>query len=208
MRRSHRGRAAAVAAALLTTLALGGCTDPSTPGPIEPTTVPVGPQPTDGPGWRLLGEQDATGEPYRTGVATTDTQLTALWAESGLPGAVPALDWQTEIALWFGAVHGTTCPIRLDGVVVDGATVHAMTVVPGSGPTSHSCTADAVAHSYVVAVRRSTLPGGAFTVQLDAADPPSGAQRERTRVDVGLRAPGSSATDVQLDPAPSAPAAG
>lgn len=201
MRRS-RGRHAAIGVALLAAFAPGGCTDTSASGPGEPTTVPTGPQPTGGPGWRLLGEQDRTGEPYRTGVATTPAQLTALWAESRLPGAVPALDWQTEIAVWFGAVHGTTCPIRLDGVVVDGTTVHAMTVIPRSGPTLHSCTADALAHSYVVAVQRSVLTDEAFTVQLGAAEPPRGAQRERTRVDVSLRAPGSSATDAQLDPPP------
>lgn len=206
MRRSGGSRhAAAVAAlptALLIALLAGGCTaDATPPGPTEPTGVPTGPQPTSGPGWRLLGERDQVGEAYRTGVATTDAQLTALWAESALPGEAPVVDWQREIAVWFGDVHGSSCPIRLDAVVVDGTTVHATTVIPGSGPM-HSCTADAIPHSYVVAVQRSLLPDEGFTVQLTATDPPSGAMSERTRVDVSLRAPGSSATDAELDPAP------
>lgn len=197
-----RGRGPGVATGLiLAALLTGGCTDTSTPGPTEPTVVPTGPQPTAGTGWRLLGEQDRTGEAYRTGVATTDAQLAALWTESALPGAAPAVDWQTEIAVWFGDVHGTTCPIRLDAVAVDGTTLHATTVIPGSGP-AHSCTADAIPHSYVVALQRSLLPDEGFTVQLAASEPPRGAMSQRTRVDVSLRAPGSAATDAQIDPAP------
>ena len=164
--------------------------------------VPEGEQPTGGAGWRLLGQEEGAGEAYRTGVATTDAQLAGLWQESGLGGLMPEVDWEAEIAVWFGAVYGSSCPVRLDGIVVDGTTLHGEIVVPGSGP-DRACNGDANPHAFVVAVDRTLLPAGPFVVQLGADDPPPGAPAERTVVDVDLSAPGSLATDAQLhlDPA-------
>ena len=165
--------------------------------------VPVGDQPTEGAGWRLLGHAAGAGEPYRTGVATTADQLAALWQASGLEGDAPDVDWRAEIVVWFGAVYGSGCLVRLDGVVVGGATLHGEIVVPGSGPST-ACNEDANPHSFVVAVERTVLPAGPFVVQLAASDPPPGAPEERTVVDVDLSAPGSTATDGQLHPDPEA----
>ncbi|MDH3300883.1 MAG: hypothetical protein OES24_10285 [Acidimicrobiia bacterium] len=160
--------------------------------------VADGPQPTAGDGWRLLDE-DLTGWAYRTGVATTDDQLAALWAEAGLTGEPPPVDWETEIAIWFGAVYGSSCPIRMDDVVVDAdvSVVHGEFVNPGN-PTV--CSSDANPHAYVVALLRDRLPAAPFAVQLDADDPPRGAPEERTTVLVDLRPPGSVATadDLQV----------
>jgi hypothetical protein len=192
-----------VALAAILVLGLAACASPSIPGPAGSTTseavfVPEGDQPTDGAGWRLLGHAEGAGEAYRTAVATTDEQLVAVWAESGLGGAAPDVDWQTEVVVWFGAVYGSSCPVRLDGVVVDGTTLRGEIVVPGSGPDT-ACTSDANPHSFVVAVERTVLPTGPFVVQLDADDPPPGAPKERTMVDADLSAPGSRATDKQLN---------
>lgn len=85
-----------------------------------------------GEDWRLLGAQDGAGASSRTGVATTPEQLESLWAESGLPGEIPAVDFESEIAIWFGAVYGSSCSIRLDGVVVADGKVHGHFVLPGS----------------------------------------------------------------------------
>jgi hypothetical protein len=170
------------------------CVDVVDPGAF----VPEGPQPTEGDGWRLLGDEQGAGEAYRSGVATTDEQLAALWVEAGLAGEAPDVDWESEVVVWFGAVWGSGCPVRLDDVVVDGARVHGEIVVPGSGPDS-ACNGDANPHAFVVAVDRDRLPAGPFVVQLDADDP---APEERTVVDVDLSAPGATATDEQihLDP--------
>lgn len=164
-------------------------------------SVPEGPQPAGGDGWRLLGHERGAGEAYRTAVATTDEQLAALWAQAGLDGEAPEVEWETEVVVWFGAVWGSGCPVRLDDVVVDGTRVHGEIVVPGSGPDS-ACAGDANPHAFVVAVERSLLPAGPFVVQLDADDPPPGAPQERTVVDVDLSALGATATDEQihLDP--------
>ena len=163
--------------------------------------VPEGPQPEGGEGWRLLGD-DLVGSVYRTGVATTAEQYVQLWADAGLTGPVPDVDFETEVVVWFGAVYGGSCPIRLDGVIVDAdrALVHGEIVIPGNAV---GCTADARPHSYVVAIDRSTLPVGPFAIQLDAEDPPAGAPEERTLVDADLSTPGAVATPDQIGPDPS-----
>ncbi|PYF98370.1 hypothetical protein SAMN05216184_11122 [Georgenia satyanarayanai] len=184
-------------------LLLGGC---GSVGGTEPgrSTSPSGPataaveQPTAGEGWRLLGE-GLTGEPYRTGVATTDDQLDALWRTAGLDDDPAEVDWEREIAVWFGAVYGSGCPVRLDGVVVADDLLHAELTLPGE---PDACPDDANPHAFVVAVARDVLPDGPFHIQLEARDPYPGEPEERTLVDVGLTAPGSTATVEQLRPDP------
>src|SRR5690606_10177175 len=154
VRQTRRRRAARGAAVLAGGLLLGACgtagTDPAGTGsaPVEPVQV------TAGEGWRLLGE-GLTGEPYRTGVATTDDQLDALWRSAGLDGEPPAVDWEREVAVWFGAVYGTGCPVRLDGVVVVEDLLHAELTLPGEPA---ACPDDANPHAFVVAVARDVLP--------------------------------------------------
>ncbi len=169
------------------------CVDLSDPADV----VPEGEQPTAGEGWRLLGHEQDVGEAYRTGVATTDEQLARLWQESGLAGTAPEVDWEREVVVWFGAVWGSSCPIRLDDVAVAGDVLHGAFVIPGAGPGT-ACTGDARAHSYVLAVERSVLPRGPFVVQLGPDDPPPGAPEERTVVDADLSVPGATARDDQL----------
>ncbi len=151
--------------------------------------VADGPQAPEGDGWRLLGT-DRTGQAYRTGVATTPEQYQALWTEAGLGGEPPPVDFETEVVIWFGAVYGSSCPIRLDDVIVDleGGIVHGLFVNPGN-PTV--CNDDANPEAYVVAITRSDLPAAPFDVQLDADEPPAGAPEERTTVTVDLRPAGS-----------------
>ena len=127
------------------------------------------------------GANVAVYESIRTGVATTAEQYEDLWAAAGLAGQGPAVDFETEIVVWFGAVYGSSCPIRLDDVAVDPdrRLVFGGFVKPGN-PTA--CTDDANPEAYVVALARHRLPEAPFAVQLDAEDPPSGAPEERTTV--------------------------
>jgi hypothetical protein len=162
--------------------------------------IPEGPQAKRGDGWRLLGDE-LVGEGYRTGIATTDQQYGELWSQVGMTAQRPDVDFETEVVVWFGAVYGSTCPIRLDDVIVDVrsdiALVHAVTVVPGD---AGACTDDANPHAYVVAVERDRLPGGPFAVQLGVDDPPIGVPDERTVVDTDLSEPGAVATGDQIGP--------
>ncbi len=74
-----------------------------------------GPQPTSGDGWRLLAVE-RTGDSYRTGAATTEDQYAALWAQSGVTAARPPVDFDNDIVIWFGAVYGSGCEIRMETV--------------------------------------------------------------------------------------------
>jgi hypothetical protein len=169
---------------------------------IEPANAPVqGPQQPSGDGWRMLADVDEVGGPYRTGIAADRQAFIALWGHIGLPGAPPEVDFETEVAVWFGAVHGSSCPrLRLDDVVVDQkqAILHPVITYLDVG----ICTADAIGHAYVVAVDRSRLPSGPFTIQLQHDEPPPGAVEEKTIVDADLSAPGSTVTPDQLHSAP------
>jgi len=148
-----------------------------------------GDQPTEGDGWRLLGD-DLTGETYRTGIATTAGQYGELWDQAGLSGEQPAVDFETEVVIWFGAVYGSSCPIRMDDVVFNQRqhVVHGEFVLPGN-PTG--CEGDANAQAYVVAVERDRLPQAPFALQLNETDPPRGVPEERTTVEVDLRPSGA-----------------
>lgn len=170
----------------------------------DPSTVPPpGPQPQEGDGWRLLADEAPAGEAYRTGIATDPGNLEALWESVGLETPLPDVDFETEIAVWFGAVYGSSCPdIRLDDVVVDGGLVYAVIVLPN--PPA-ACTADANPHAYVVAIERNKLPEGPFAIQLDSDGPPQGAPEERTVVDVDLSQPGSVAGPGEIGQDPSLP---
>ena len=170
---------------------------------MDPADAPApGPQQRAGDGWRLLATEP-TGLPYRTGIAWDAASLEDLWATSGVAAPIPAVDFETEVVIWFGAVYGSSCPdLRLDDVVFDGGRriVHAEIVLAGQ---PMGCTADANPRAYLVAVQRSMLPAPTFAIQLSAEGPPGGVPEERTLVEADLRVPGSIAAPEQVhaDPA-------
>lgn len=169
----------------------------------DPADVPAeGPQAQAGDGWRLLADEQGVGEAYRTGIASDRASYERLWADVGLAAEPKAVDFETEVIIWFGAVYGSSCPrLRLDDVVVDQerALVHAEIVLVGA---PMACTDDANPQAYLVALDRAKLPSGPFAIQLGADDPPAGVPEERTVVDVDLSRPGAVAGrgDVHGDP--------
>jgi hypothetical protein len=169
---------------------------------IDPSDVPVdGPQLDRGVGWRLLVDADEVGGPYLTGIAADDDGLAALWLRIGLLSDPPAVDFRSEVAVWFGAVHGSSCPrLRFDGVGfdLDRSIVYSEITSFNTG----LCTADAIGHAYVVAIQRSMLPHGPFTIQLQREEPPGGATEEKTVVDADLSGPGSTFGANQVHSAP------
>ena len=184
--------------AVLSELAEQFGTDPVCVDGQDPALKPKeGPQPLSGDGWRLLADQDRTGAIYRTDIAYDASSYASLWREAGIEGAMPAVDFNAEVAIWFGAVHGSSCPrLRLDDVVVDGdrPLIHGTITELDYG----MCTADALPHAYVVALERAKLPHGPFAIQLGADDPPPGATEELTIVDADLSAPSSTAEANQV----------
>jgi hypothetical protein len=178
-------------------------------GVFSPDSVPVpGPQLESGDGWRFLGDERDTGPTYRTGIASDAESYATLWAEFGLSEPAPAVDFENEVAIAFAAAFGSSCKnTRLDDVVVDNdrALIYPLIVAPDA---PFICTSDARPHPYVVSLDRERLPAGPFVIQLDAADPPEGAPKARTAVDIDLSQPGVIAGpgDVHFDNAGSTPA--
>ena len=169
---------------------------------IDPADAPAeGPQPQAGDGWRLVADEDEVGSPYRTGIATDPDSLAVLWAEIGLAAAIPPIDFQTEVVVWFGAVHGSSCPrLRLDDVVVDAE--RALLYAEITSFELGVCTADAIGRAYVVAIQRSKLPNGPFTIQLEGGERPAGVvAEEQTIVAADLSVPGSVLEPGQLQTA-------
>jgi hypothetical protein len=188
-------RTRTVALLAAATLGLSACGGASTPVPSVAGRDPgAEPSPSEqqagGDGWRLLADE-LGGATYRTGIAADEEGYGRLWDEIGLPLPRPAVDFETEVAIWFGAVFSSSCPdIRLDDVVVDAAErlVHAEIV---HVDRAEACTADANPRTFVVAVERTTLPEGPFSIQLGRGDPPPGVPEERTVVAADLRRPGA-----------------
>lgn len=172
----------------------------------DPADAPAaGAQVPEGDGWRLLADEQGVGQAYRTGIASDPASYRQLWAAVGLPGDPPAVDFESEVVIWFGAVYGSSCPdLRLDDVRVDldRALVYAEIVL--IDPPS-ACTADANPRAYVVALHRPKLPSGPFAIQLRADDPPAGAPEERTLVDIDLSEPGAVAEPGEVHGDPSLP---
>ncbi len=172
----------------------------------DPADVPAsGPQPQQGEGWRLLADKQGAGQAYRTGIASDQASYERLWANIGLSGEPPPVDFESEVVIWFGAVFGSSCPnLRLDDVVVEReqALVYAEIVLVDF---PMGCTDDANPHAYLVALERARLPSGPFAIQLGADDPPAGAPEERTLVDVDLSRPGAVAGPGEVHGDPSLP---
>lgn len=165
----------------------------------DPADVPTdGPQPVTGDGWRLLADEAPAGQAYRTGIAWDDASYADLWVRAGVTADAPAVDFDAEVVIWFGAVYGSSCPdLRLDDVIVDHdrALVYA-DIVLVEPPAA--CTDDANPHAYLVAVQRAALPAGPFAIQLDADGTPAGVPEERTYVDADLSQPGATAEPDQV----------
>jgi hypothetical protein len=111
-----------------------------------------------------------------------------LWAEVGLAGEQPAVDFEKEVAIWFGTVHSGSCPrMRFNEVLVDEQ--RSLVTADLTYLDQGVCTSDANPHAYIVALERSRLPQGPFVIQLETDPPPGGLAR--TVVDVDLSSPGS-----------------
>jgi len=158
------------------------CVDGLAPGP------PPGPQPQEGDGWRLLADEEG-GVLWRVGLAADAAGLAELLTEIGLAALDLEVDFDEHVVVSFGTSTSSSCPdIRLDDVVVDGAVVYPEIVVVT--PMNY-CTADAISHTYVVALQRSLLPSGPFVIQTEAEMPSYAQPKQRLRVDADLSEPGS-----------------
>lgn len=182
----RRLRAALVALAAVTVFTACTSTDLAPP---DESPAPFT-QATAGTGWRLLGDEVNVGEAYRTGIATTNGELSELVRVSGLTLGTPEVDWRREVVVWFGMTWGSGCPIRLVDVVAEEGLLHGDFEIATSEATP-TCNEDINPHSFLVAVERSALPTGPFIIFLTDDVTHNLADQEATVVGGDLSAPGS-----------------
>ena len=153
---------------------------------------PPGDQPTEGEGWRLLAaEQGSSSYAFMTGIATTPEQVSDALTTVGLFDRDVDIDLETEVLVWFGEAHGSSCPERrLDDIEVTSGDDPVLRPVIVDPTDPMACTSDLVgAWAFVVAVDRAVLPAGPFTIRL--TDRPQPIQDEATFVDADLSRPGA-----------------
>jgi len=156
---------------------------------LDPATVPaLGPQPSGGDGWRLLSEGRGLDGPGRISLVTDAASFAERWASRDAP--VPQVDFEKNVVISFVAIVSSSCPdVRLDDVVVEGFVVRAKLIDP---VPQFECTEDAVPHAFVVALERSRLRSGPFTIELPDHWWSSGGElAERLMVDADLSEPGA-----------------
>ncbi|MDA3039780.1 MAG: hypothetical protein O3C27_09675 [Actinomycetota bacterium] len=159
--------------------------------------VPEGPQPTEGDGRRLIATGSAR-DAWRTGIATSDEQYVDLLQRLGLEDSGTGVDFETEIAVWFGTTESGTCPIRMDDVVIDldQRLIHPVVVIPGKHT---ECTDDAKYVSYIVAIPRDRLPVAPFLLELGSIAERRMHLDDLTTVHSDLRSAGSPVTELDLE---------
>ncbi len=120
-------------------------------------------QPLAGEGWRLLVELPRGGV-YSVAAFTDGEALRREWRRLEA-GELPVVDFQDEIVIRFSpAISGSCRQVHLAGLVVTSDRVHADITFPI--PPVMACTSDATPYAFLVAVERSLLPDGPFTLQL------------------------------------------
>lgn len=168
----------------------------------DPADAPGdGPQPLEGDGWRLLAaEQGSSAFAFTTGIATTPEQVDGALRFLELGDVDVDVDLQSEVVVWFGEAHGSSCPERrLDGITVDDGDEPVLRPVIVDPTDPMACTSDLTgAWAFVVAVDRGVLPVGPFTIRVTDGDRPI--QDEATFVDADLSRPGSTVDDGDLGP--------
>lgn len=132
---------------------------------ITMNALPPPPQARQGDGWRLLTAEKDVGGVWETEFLNSEGALRRFWADEGLSGPVPDVDWASEAVLFFGPAVSSECPdVRLRDVGVRNGVVYPETeVVDEEGD---GCTDDANPFTFLVAVDRAVLPDTPFSVEL------------------------------------------
>lgn len=123
----------------------------------------------EGDGWRLLGT-GRDGRDYSVGVAMTQAEYEAEWAEAGATDAPPAVDFETELVVRFTHAVSSTCPdMDFHGIGIDAD--NRVVYSAGSGPIvpegATGCTTDALPYAFIVAFEREIIPSGEVDVRLE-----------------------------------------
>ena len=140
---------------------------PGSPAVMTPSPAPASklPSPVAGAWRELATDLWLADDPFAARAATNASQLDELWQELGQDGAAPAVDFDQELVLFFGMSGSSSCPERLEALVVDigEATVHGRWA---DHDPNVPCTDDLQAQGVLLAVPRTDLPQVPFMFSL------------------------------------------
>ena len=163
-------RAGLLAAVLLLVAACAGAS-PTSPG--DPVRI-------------LATDLPTISQPFLVHVALTEADYTEGWQQLGGTGSPPAVDFATEVAIYLGMAGSSSCPTTFQHLVVDDDTAHVYAQWDDNTLKNMACTDDLQGQGVALAVSRSVLPEGEFTLSLrqvvmcpDCPDQP-----DRTKVTV------------------------
>ena len=121
-------------------------------------------QPMSGDGWQLLAAQRTVGEFDTVAVIRDPSDLAAAWEALRLRTAIPDVDFDRWLVVWFVDTGTISCRSRLDGIVFDAG----RRVLAGafSRGLVSGCDDGRVPDSFLVAVERRRMPPVPFTLLL------------------------------------------
>jgi len=128
------------------------------------------PSPAPEPVRILATDLGLIAEPFSVAVIDNDTDYLTGWAQTDRSSAPPEVDWTSEVVVYLGMAGSSSCPETFQHLVVDLEAAHVygdwrpVDIALGMG-----CTDDLQGQGLVLAVNRSVLPVGQFTLTLREA---------------------------------------
>jgi hypothetical protein len=128
---------------------------------------PTSPSPTPGEPVRILetGLSASFEDPFTVAAATNQADYEALWQNFNLRSLRPAVDFGTELVLYFGMAGSSSCPEGFQQLVIEDD-VPRVYATWQTRPPNQPCTDDLAPQGVLLAVNRAVLPGQPFTLQL------------------------------------------
>lgn len=116
--------------------------------------------------------------------------LETLWSDVGVSAAVPAVDFDNQVVVFFGPAESSSCRFGpLKDVAYDPEVARVFPVLDFEDPVAdgeeRACTSDDNPHAIVVAIERSDLPDSDFAFWVEQDDPPACCINNVTRVAAG-----------------------
>jgi hypothetical protein len=105
-------------------------------------------------------------EAFVVHVALTEADYRDGWQQLGQAGSPPPVDFATEVAIYLGMAGSSSCPATFQHLVVDDDAAHVYAEWDDNSLRGMPCTADLAPQGVALAVSRSVLPAGQFTLTL------------------------------------------
>lgn len=124
------------------------------------------PSPSPDPVRILATDLSLVAEPFTVAVIDNSADYQASWAQTDRSSAPPDVDWATEVVIYLGMAGSSSCPVTFQHLVVDEDSANVYAEWDNNNLKNMPCTDDLSPQGVVLAVSRSVLPAGEFTLSL------------------------------------------